>query len=148
MIGDSMAGGFLTTAPETIRRVLHSKFWTNWMIARHAEPRVRDGGSLTFTILILMAVSARPVGDNPVPPLSRSHVPRIKGTITDALGFDLLQMSDFCRPALDFDVLTDHALLVLGADYKEAGEKAFGKRLRDCVLPRVLEEGTGSASSC
>jgi len=28
MVGDSMAGGFLTTAPETMRRVLHSKFWT------------------------------------------------------------------------------------------------------------------------
>jgi hypothetical protein len=49
MIGDSMAGGFLTTEPETMRHVLHSKFWTNWMIGRHAAPRIRDRGSLTFT---------------------------------------------------------------------------------------------------
>jgi NAD(P)-dependent dehydrogenase (short-subunit alcohol dehydrogenase family) len=49
MIGDSMAGGFMTTAPETMRHVLHSKFWTNWMIARHAAPLIREGGSLTFT---------------------------------------------------------------------------------------------------
>jgi NAD(P)-dependent dehydrogenase (short-subunit alcohol dehydrogenase family) len=49
MVGDSMAGGFLTTPPETMRHVLHSKFWTNWMIGRLAAPRLRDGGSLTFT---------------------------------------------------------------------------------------------------
>src|SRR5262249_30306366 len=49
MVGDSMAGGFLTTAPETMRHVLHSKFWTNWMIARHAASKVRAGGSMTFT---------------------------------------------------------------------------------------------------
>jgi NAD(P)-dependent dehydrogenase (short-subunit alcohol dehydrogenase family) len=49
MVGDSMAGGFLTTAPETMRRVLHSKFWTNWMIGRHAALKMRDGGSITFT---------------------------------------------------------------------------------------------------
>jgi NAD(P)-dependent dehydrogenase (short-subunit alcohol dehydrogenase family) len=49
MNGDSMAGGFLTTEPETMRHVLHSKFWTNWMIARHAAPKIRDRGSLTFT---------------------------------------------------------------------------------------------------
>jgi NAD(P)-dependent dehydrogenase (short-subunit alcohol dehydrogenase family) len=49
MIGDSMIGGFLATDPETMRHVLHSKFWTNWMIARYAAPRVREGGSLTFT---------------------------------------------------------------------------------------------------
>lgn len=35
--------------PETMRHVLHSKFWTNWMIVRHAAPKVCDGGSLTFT---------------------------------------------------------------------------------------------------
>jgi hypothetical protein len=29
MIGDSMIGGFLATDPETMRHVLHSKFWTN-----------------------------------------------------------------------------------------------------------------------
>jgi NAD(P)-dependent dehydrogenase (short-subunit alcohol dehydrogenase family) len=49
MIGDSMIGGFLATDPETMRHVLHSKFWTNWIIARYAAPRVREGGSLTFT---------------------------------------------------------------------------------------------------
>jgi NAD(P)-dependent dehydrogenase (short-subunit alcohol dehydrogenase family) len=45
MVGDSMAGGFLTTTPETMRHVLHSKFWSNWMIGRYAAPRVREGGS-------------------------------------------------------------------------------------------------------
>lgn len=49
MVGDSMAGGFLTTSPDTMRHVLHSKFWTNWMIGRHAAPKLRDGGSMTFT---------------------------------------------------------------------------------------------------
>lgn len=49
MIGDSMAGGFLTTTPETMRHVLHSKFWTNWLIGKYAAPRLRDGGSITFT---------------------------------------------------------------------------------------------------
>jgi hypothetical protein len=49
MVGDSMAGGFLTTSPETMRHVLHSKFWTNWMIGRHAAPKLRAGGSITYT---------------------------------------------------------------------------------------------------
>jgi NAD(P)-dependent dehydrogenase (short-subunit alcohol dehydrogenase family) len=49
MIGDSMAGGFLTTPPDTMRHVLQSKFWANWTIARFAAPKVRPGGSLTFT---------------------------------------------------------------------------------------------------
>ncbi len=49
MVGDSMAGGFLMTSPETMRHVLHSKFWTNWMIGRHAAPKLRNGGSMTFT---------------------------------------------------------------------------------------------------
>jgi NAD(P)-dependent dehydrogenase (short-subunit alcohol dehydrogenase family) len=49
MVGDSMSGGFLTTDPETMRHVLHSKFWSNWIIARHAAGRVRAGGSMTFT---------------------------------------------------------------------------------------------------
>jgi len=48
-IGDSMAGGFLTTTPETMRHVLHSKFWTNWMIGRRAASKLRRGGSITFT---------------------------------------------------------------------------------------------------
>jgi NAD(P)-dependent dehydrogenase (short-subunit alcohol dehydrogenase family) len=49
MVGDSMSGGFLSTTPETMRHVLHSKFWTNWMIGRHAASNLRDGGSITFT---------------------------------------------------------------------------------------------------
>jgi NAD(P)-dependent dehydrogenase (short-subunit alcohol dehydrogenase family) len=49
MIGDTMAGGFLQTSLETMRHVLHSKFWTNLLIARLAAPLVRDGGSITFT---------------------------------------------------------------------------------------------------
>ena len=49
MVGDSMAGGFLTTPPATMRHTLDSKFWANWTIARHASPRLRPGGSITFT---------------------------------------------------------------------------------------------------
>ena len=49
MVGDSMAGGFLTTDLETMRHVLHSKFWSNWIIGRHAARKIRDGGSMTFT---------------------------------------------------------------------------------------------------
>lgn len=49
MVGDSMTGGFLTTTPDTMRHVLHSKFSTNWMIGRHAATNLRAGGSLTFT---------------------------------------------------------------------------------------------------
>jgi NAD(P)-dependent dehydrogenase (short-subunit alcohol dehydrogenase family) len=49
MIGDTMAGGFLHTPLDTMRHVLHSKFWTNLLIARFAAPLVRDGGSMTFT---------------------------------------------------------------------------------------------------
>jgi NAD(P)-dependent dehydrogenase (short-subunit alcohol dehydrogenase family) len=49
MVGDSMSGGFLTTEPETMRHVLHSKFWSNWLIGRNAADKVRDGGSMTFT---------------------------------------------------------------------------------------------------
>ena len=49
MVGDSMAGGFMTTTPATMRHVLHSKFWTNWMIGRQAAPKLRDAGSITFT---------------------------------------------------------------------------------------------------
>src|SRR5262249_41820504 len=41
MVGDSMAGGFLETSPDTMRHVMQSKFWTNWMIARHSAPKVR-----------------------------------------------------------------------------------------------------------
>lgn len=49
LVGDSMSGGFLTTSTETMKNVLHSKFWTNWLIGRHAADVLRPGGSLTFT---------------------------------------------------------------------------------------------------
>jgi NAD(P)-dependent dehydrogenase (short-subunit alcohol dehydrogenase family) len=49
MVGDSMTGGFLTTTPQTMRHVLHSKFWTNWMIGRYAATTLQPSGSLTFT---------------------------------------------------------------------------------------------------
>ena len=49
MIGDTMAGGFLQTPLETMRHVLHSKFWTNLLIARFAASHIRSGGSMTFT---------------------------------------------------------------------------------------------------
>jgi NAD(P)-dependent dehydrogenase (short-subunit alcohol dehydrogenase family) len=49
MVGDSMAGGFLATTPETMQHVLHSKFLANWRIGRGIAPKVRPGGSLTFT---------------------------------------------------------------------------------------------------
>jgi NAD(P)-dependent dehydrogenase (short-subunit alcohol dehydrogenase family) len=49
MVGDSMAGGFLATTPETMRHVLHSTFWSNWLIGKYAAPKLRDGGSITFT---------------------------------------------------------------------------------------------------
>jgi NAD(P)-dependent dehydrogenase (short-subunit alcohol dehydrogenase family) len=49
MVGDSMAGGFLQTSPETMRHVLRSKFLANWMIGRHAARILADGGSLTYT---------------------------------------------------------------------------------------------------
>jgi NAD(P)-dependent dehydrogenase (short-subunit alcohol dehydrogenase family) len=49
MVGDSVAGGFLTTTPATMRHVLDSKFWSNWTIARNAAANVRPGGSITFT---------------------------------------------------------------------------------------------------
>ena len=49
MIGDTMAGGFLQTPLDTMRHVLHSKFWTNLLIARFAAPLLRDGGTITFT---------------------------------------------------------------------------------------------------
>jgi NAD(P)-dependent dehydrogenase (short-subunit alcohol dehydrogenase family) len=49
MVGDSMAGGFLTTTPTTMRHVLDSKFWANWTIARHAAGTLNTGGSITFT---------------------------------------------------------------------------------------------------
>jgi NAD(P)-dependent dehydrogenase (short-subunit alcohol dehydrogenase family) len=49
MVGNSMSGGFLTTSPETMRLVIHSKFYTNWLIGKYAAPKVRKGGSMTFT---------------------------------------------------------------------------------------------------
>jgi NAD(P)-dependent dehydrogenase (short-subunit alcohol dehydrogenase family) len=49
MIGDSMSGGFLETDLRTMRHVLSSKFWTNWLIGRHAAHKVGPGGTITFT---------------------------------------------------------------------------------------------------
>jgi NAD(P)-dependent dehydrogenase (short-subunit alcohol dehydrogenase family) len=49
MVGDSMAGGFLTTAPATMRHTLDSKFWANWTIARHAASTLTQGSSITLT---------------------------------------------------------------------------------------------------
>jgi NAD(P)-dependent dehydrogenase (short-subunit alcohol dehydrogenase family) len=49
MVGDTMAGGFLTTPPATMRHVLDSKFWANWMIARHVASTLNPGGSITLT---------------------------------------------------------------------------------------------------
>jgi NAD(P)-dependent dehydrogenase (short-subunit alcohol dehydrogenase family) len=49
MVGDSMAGGFLQTSPETMRHVLRSKFLANWAIGRHAARTLAEGGSLTYT---------------------------------------------------------------------------------------------------
>jgi NAD(P)-dependent dehydrogenase (short-subunit alcohol dehydrogenase family) len=49
MVGDSMSGGFLETDAETMRHVLHSKFWSNWMIGRNAASKIREGGSMIFT---------------------------------------------------------------------------------------------------
>jgi NAD(P)-dependent dehydrogenase (short-subunit alcohol dehydrogenase family) len=49
LVGDSMSGGFTTTTPDTMRHVLMSKFWTNWMIGRLSAPKLRDNGTITFT---------------------------------------------------------------------------------------------------
>lgn len=49
MVGDSMSGGFLETDPTTMRHVIFSKFWTNWLIARQAARKLRAGGTITFT---------------------------------------------------------------------------------------------------
>ena len=49
MVGDSMAGGFLTTSRATLRHVLQSKFYCNWVIGSRAAKKLSDGGSLTFT---------------------------------------------------------------------------------------------------
>jgi NAD(P)-dependent dehydrogenase (short-subunit alcohol dehydrogenase family) len=49
MVGDTMAGGFLSTPVETMQHVLHSKYWTNLLLARLAASRIRAGGSLVFT---------------------------------------------------------------------------------------------------
>jgi hypothetical protein len=46
MVGDTMSGGFLTTTPRTMRHVMHSKFWTNWLIGRQAVAKLRDRGTL------------------------------------------------------------------------------------------------------
>jgi NAD(P)-dependent dehydrogenase (short-subunit alcohol dehydrogenase family) len=49
MVGDSMSGGFTTTTPQTMKHVLMSKFWTNWLIGRLGASQLRANGSITFT---------------------------------------------------------------------------------------------------
>jgi NAD(P)-dependent dehydrogenase (short-subunit alcohol dehydrogenase family) len=49
MVGESMSGGFLTTSPDTMRHVLMSKFWANWMIGRPCSAKIRTQGTITFT---------------------------------------------------------------------------------------------------
>jgi NAD(P)-dependent dehydrogenase (short-subunit alcohol dehydrogenase family) len=49
MIGDSMSGGFLDTDLRTMRHVIFSKFWTNWLIGRAVAAKIRPGGTITFT---------------------------------------------------------------------------------------------------
>jgi NAD(P)-dependent dehydrogenase (short-subunit alcohol dehydrogenase family) len=49
MVGDSAPGGFLSTSPDVMRRVLNSKFWSNWLIARLAAKKLQLGGSIVFT---------------------------------------------------------------------------------------------------
>jgi NAD(P)-dependent dehydrogenase (short-subunit alcohol dehydrogenase family) len=49
LVGDSMSGGFLSITTEVMRHTLHSKFLTNWMIARLSAGKINKGGSITFT---------------------------------------------------------------------------------------------------
>ena len=44
-----MVGGFLRTSPATMRHVLDSKFWANWMIGRGAASVLSPGGTAVFT---------------------------------------------------------------------------------------------------
>jgi NAD(P)-dependent dehydrogenase (short-subunit alcohol dehydrogenase family) len=49
MAGGAMGGGFLDAPLETIRTAVEEKFFANLRLARHAAPRLREGGSLVFT---------------------------------------------------------------------------------------------------
>ena len=49
LIGDTMAGGFLSSPIPVMQHVLFSKFWTNLAIARLAARQIRDGGSIVLT---------------------------------------------------------------------------------------------------
>ncbi|RQM45279.1 SDR family oxidoreductase [Paraburkholderia bannensis] len=49
MAGGAMGGGFLEAPLETIRQAVEEKFYANLRLARHAAPRLREGGSLVFT---------------------------------------------------------------------------------------------------
>lgn len=49
MAGSAMGGGFLEAPLETIRQAVEEKFYANLRLARHAAPRLREGGSLVFT---------------------------------------------------------------------------------------------------
>lgn len=47
--GGFMGGGFVDAPFETIRRAVEEKFFAALRTARAAAPKIRDGGSLTFT---------------------------------------------------------------------------------------------------
>ena len=64
MVGDSMSGGFLTTKPETMRHVLHSKFWSNWIIGRNAAGRIRDRSWTELSSLAITSGSAATVSSS------------------------------------------------------------------------------------
>lgn len=49
MAGGFMGGGFLSADYETIRRAIDEKLFANLHLARHAAPKIAQGGSLVFT---------------------------------------------------------------------------------------------------
>jgi NAD(P)-dependent dehydrogenase (short-subunit alcohol dehydrogenase family) len=49
MLGGAMGGGFLAADPALIRATVEGKFFDNLALARSLAPRIRAGGSLTFT---------------------------------------------------------------------------------------------------
>lgn len=49
MAGGFMGGGFLDAEYAVIRRAVEEKLFANLRIARHAAPRMADGGSMIFT---------------------------------------------------------------------------------------------------
>lgn len=41
-------GRFLEVEPQAVQELFASKFWGQYLAARHAAPRLREGGSITF----------------------------------------------------------------------------------------------------